>query len=107
MNTPVLACRVVKQYHSDGERVYELATPDASLEFRISSRGAAGGERSWHVQAQRGGAPDSPAITEEGETRRGALGKVAARWIERATELGLPTVDWAAVETALLAVRGV
>ncbi len=106
-NNAVPACRVVTQYSSDGERVYELATPDASLEVRISSRAAGGGERSWHVAAQRGNAPDSASISEEGETRRGALSKVAARWSEQAAELGLPTFDWVAVETALLAVRGV
>jgi hypothetical protein len=104
---PVPACRVVTQYNSGGERVYELATPDASLELRISSRAGGGGERSWHVAAQRGDTPDSVSITEEAETRRGALSKVAARWIEQAAELGLPNFDWGAVETALIAVRGV
>lgn len=104
---PAPACRVVTQYHSGGERVYELATADASLELRISSRAVGGGERSWHVAAQPGNAPDSAAIGEEAETKRGALSKVAAQWTERATELGLPTLDWTAIETALLAVRGI
>ncbi|HWA77258.1 MAG TPA: hypothetical protein VG937_33215 [Polyangiaceae bacterium] len=104
---PAPACRVVRQYHSGGERVYQLATVDASLELRISSRALAGGERSWHVAAQQGDAPDSAAIGEEAETKRDALSKVGARWIEQAAELGLPTFDWTAVETALLAVRGI
>lgn len=104
---PAPACRVVSQYHSGGERVYELASADASLELRISSRVLGGGERSWHIQAQPGNLPDSVSINEEGQTKRGALSKVAARWIEQAAELGLPSFDWAAVETALLAVRGV
>lgn len=103
----VTDCRVVTQYNSDGERVYELETPGASLELRISSRAADGRERSWHVTAQRSNAADSASIAEEGDTRREALNKVAARWIEQAVELGLPNLDWVAVESALLAVRGV
>lgn len=95
------------QYHSDGERVYELATPDTSLEVRVSSRLLADGERSWHVAAQQRNSPDAPAISEEAETKRSALNKVALRWTEQAPQLGLPTLDWAAVEVALLAVRGV
>lgn len=100
-------CRVVTRYHSGGEMVYELETADASLEVRISSRAVAGGERSWHVAAQPGNAPDSAAISDEAQTKRGALDKVAAQWSEQAAELGLPTFDWTAVATALLAVRGI
>ncbi len=100
------ACRVVTQYHSGGEKVYELETAGGALELRVSSL-AVGGERRWHVAAQEGSSPDSTAISEEAETKRDALSKVAAQWAERATELGLPTYDWAAVETALLAVRGI
>lgn len=106
-NQPPPACRVVTQYHSGGEKVFELATADASLEVRISSRALGAGERRWHVAAQQGSLPDSGAISEEAETKRGALSKVAAQWTERAAELGLPAFDWAAVETALLAVRGI
>lgn len=104
---PELACRVVAQYNSDGEKVYQLATADALLELRISSKAVAGGARSWHVTAQKGRAPDSAAISDEAETKRAALTKVAARWIEQATELELPTLDWTAVESALLTVRGI
>lgn len=100
-------CRVVTQYHSGGEKVFELATADASLELRVSSLAIGGGERRWHVAAQQGSAPDSAAISCEGETKRGALNKVAEQWTEQAAELGLPSFDWAAVETALLAVRGI
>jgi hypothetical protein len=35
------------------------------------------------------------------------LDKVAAQWIERAGELGLPALDWPAIATALLAVRAI
>jgi hypothetical protein len=104
---PVPACRVVTQYNSGGERVYELASADATLELRISSRALGAGERRWHVAAQQCNAPDSAAISDEAETKRDALSKVAAQWTEQAAELGLPTFDWIAVETALLAVRGV
>lgn len=104
---PAPACRVVTQYYSGGEKVFELATADASLELRISSRALSDGERRWHVAAQQGRAPNSAAISDEAETKRVALTKVAAQWTEQAVELGLPTFDWAAVETALLAVRGV
>jgi len=101
------ACRVVSQYYSGGERVYELATAGSSLELRISSLVVAGGERRWHVAAQSGSAADSVAISCEAETKRQALSNVGAQWAERATELSLPAFDWAAVETALLAVRGI
>lgn len=105
-NSKKPACRVVTQYHSGGEKVYELAVVDTALELRVSSR-VIGGERSWNVSAQQSDAPDAVVISEEAESKRGALGKVAARWAEQAAELGLPTLDWAGVETALLAVRGI
>ena len=98
---------MVTQYYSGGEKVYELATAGASLELRVSSLALGGGERRWHVAAQEGSAPDSAAISDEAETKRSALNKVAVQWAERAAELGLPTFDWNAVETALLAVRGI
>jgi hypothetical protein len=104
---PAPTCRVVTQYSSGGEKVYELATEGASLELRVSSLAVAGGERRWHVAVQEGSAPDSTAISDEAETKRSALSKVAAQWTERSAELGLPTLDWTAVETALLAVRGI
>jgi hypothetical protein len=104
---PVPACRVVTQYNSGGEKVYELSAAGASLEVRISSLALGGGERRWHVAAQPGGVSDSAAITGEAETKRSALSKVAVLWAERAAELGLPTFDWIAVETALLTVRGI
>jgi hypothetical protein len=106
-NEPATASRVVRQYNSDGERVYEVATADASLELRVSSRSVGGGQRRWHIAAQQANSPDSTSISEEAESKGGALSKVAAQWVERATELGLPTFDWAAVETALRAVRGI
>jgi hypothetical protein len=101
------ACRVVSQYHSGGEKIYELATAGASLELRVSSLAAAGGERHWHVAAQSGSAADAVAISGEAKTKREALSNVAARWAERTTELSLPAFDWTAVETAMLAVRGI
>jgi len=104
---PLQGCRVVTRYHSAGEMVYELETADARLELRISSRMLAAGERSWHVAAQSGSPPDSAAISDEAETKRGALDKVAAQWTGQAADLGLPTFDWNAVATALLAVRGI
>jgi len=101
------ACKVTAQYHSAGEMVYELASADARLEIRISSKSAGSGGRSWHLAAQQGGAPDSVAVSDSAETKQAALDKVAALWSEQETELGLPKFDWAAVAAALLAVRGI
>ena len=100
-------CKVVMQYHSGGERVYELADGAANLEVRISSVAVSPGERSWHVAAQPGRAADSVVITESAETKANALAKVAALWSEREAELGLPKFDWKAVTAALLAVRAI
>jgi hypothetical protein len=107
MMTSKPACRVVTQYFSGGEKVFELATADASLELRVSSVSIGAGKRRWHVAAQPGSAPDSAAISCEAETKRGALSKVAEQWTEQGAELGLPSFDWTAVEAALLAVRGI
>jgi len=101
---PVPPCRVVSQYNSAGEKVFELVTADGSLELRVSSLAVSGGERRWHVAAQ---SADSAAITCEAETKRHALSKVAAQWAEQSADLGLPRFDWLAIETALLAVRGI
>lgn len=101
------ACKVVTQYQSGGERVYELEAAGNTLEIRVSSRAVGGGERSWHVAAQAGSAADLPVIADEAATKRGALDKVAAQWAEQAADLGLPTFDWDTVAAALLAVRGI
>jgi hypothetical protein len=98
---------LTRQYNTDGEKVYELECLGESLEIRISSRSMSAGTRSWHVAAQRGHSLDSSVITDSAETKRGALEKVGALWSEQQTELGLPAIDWPAVATALLAVRGI
>jgi hypothetical protein len=104
---PAPACRVVTQYYSGGEKIYELASPNATLELRVSSRALDGGVRTWHVAAQSGNANDAVTISDEAENKRDALSKVAAQWTAQAGELGLPSFDWTAVESALLAVRGI
>jgi hypothetical protein len=98
--------KVVTQYHSAGEMVYDLASGAQQLEVRISSQRVAG-ERSWHVAAQPGKASDAVPLSESSETKASALDKVAAQWMERAGELGLPALDWPAIATALLAVRAI
>jgi hypothetical protein len=101
------SCRLTRQYHTDGEQVYELECLGVSLEIRVSSRSLMGGTRSWHVAAQLGKSLDSSVITDFDETKRGALEKVGDLWAEQQAELGLPPIDWPAVATALLAVRGI
>jgi hypothetical protein len=98
---------VVTQYHSAGEMVYELTTDDASLDIRVSSQALDSGERSWHVSAQPGRLPDAVQLSDFAPTKAEALGKVAALWVEREAELGLPRFDWKAVAAALAAVRGI
>lgn len=105
--TPIAGCKVVTQYHNAGEMVYELASEEANLDIRVSSRALDSGERSWHVAAQPGRLPDSVVITDSAPTKAEALGKVAALWTERQAELGLHSFDWKAVAAALLAVRGI
>jgi hypothetical protein len=98
--------KVVTQYHSAGEMVYDLASGAVQLEVRISSQRTAG-ERSWHVAAQPGNTSDAVPLSESSESKASALDKVAAQWAERAAELGLPVVDWPAIAAALLAVRAI
>jgi len=104
---PSSGCKVVTQYHSGGEMVYELESADASLEVRLSSRALGAGERSWHLAAQQRDVPDARVISDEAPTKRAALTKVAELWTEQAAEHSLPTLDWSAVAAALLAVRGI
>ena len=99
--------KVLAQYHSGGERVYEVGNAQAKLEIRISSQSVGPGERTWHVAALEGGAPTAVAITDHAETKQSALAKVATLWSEQEGELGLPSFDWTAVAAALLAVRGI
>lgn len=98
--------KVVGQYHSAGEMVYDLASGGVQLEVRISSQRVAG-ERSWHVAAQPGNSSDAVPLSESSETKASALDKVAAQWVERTSELGLPVLDWPAISAALLAVRAI
>ncbi|HKY34480.1 MAG TPA: hypothetical protein VJN18_00960 [Polyangiaceae bacterium] len=107
MKQPTTGCKVITQYHSAGEMVYELASEEANLDIRVSSRTLESGERSWHVAAQPGRAPDAVQISDFAPTKADALGKVAVLWVERQAELGLPHFDWAAVAAALVAVRGI
>lgn len=100
-------CKVVTQYHSAGEMVYELDCADVSLEVRVSSQSVGRGERSWHVSAQQRLDPDATVVTDFADTKSSALTKVGERWSEQATELGLPSLDWKLVAAALLAVRGI
>lgn len=97
------AWKVVTQYHSAGEKVYELASGSVTLELRISSQLVAG-ERSWHVAAQ---SDDSTSISESADTKSSALTKVAEQWAARTEELSLPVLDWTHVPSALLAVRAI
>lgn len=100
-------CKVLGRYQSGGEVVYELGSSDAKLEIRISSQAAGPGARSWHVAALDGAMPDAIAISDSAETKRAALSKVAAQWVQQQAELGLTVFDWDAVAAALLAVRGI
>ncbi|RYZ05656.1 MAG: hypothetical protein EOO73_19395 [Myxococcales bacterium] len=104
---PSSGYRVVKQYQSDGERVYELDSAGTRLEIRVSSRSAGSGQRSWHVSAQLGGVSDAIVLSESGATKSEALTKVSALWSEQDTAHALPSLDWPAVAQALLAVRGI
>jgi len=101
------ACKVVTQYRSAGEMVYEIESSGVSLDVRVSSQPGAGGERNWHVAAQNGRDTDAIVITESAPTKAEALRKVGSTWAARAPDLGLPMFDWEAVATALLAVRGI
>jgi hypothetical protein len=101
------ACRVVTQYRSAGEMVYELESSGANLDVRVSSQSSAPGERNWHVSAQKGRTNDAVMIEESAPTKAEALKKVAEVWVERTPELGLPGFDWDAVTAALLAVRAI
>lgn len=100
-------CKVVMQYHRATETVYELANGPDELEVRISSVAVGPAERSFRVEARPGRAAGAAVISETGESKANALGKVAALWTERQAELGLPAFDWKAVTTALLAVRAI
>jgi hypothetical protein len=98
--------KVVTQYPSAGEKVYDLAWGALLLEVRVSSQLVAG-ERNWHVSAQQSKPSESITFSESAETKAKALESVGLAWGERATELGLPALDWSAIAAALLAVRGI
>lgn len=104
---PSAGYRVVKQYQSDGERVYEVDGAGARLEIRVSSRSAGTGQRNWHVSAQLAGVSDATVLSESGATKSEALTKVSALWLEQDPVQALPSFDWPAVAQALLAVRGI
>lgn len=101
------ACRIVTQYQSAGERVYQLETGGFCLDIRISSSAAGPGVRSWHVAAQDTREADGMVISDSAATKTEALGKVAEAWAERASELSLPQLDWPAVTAVLTAVRAI
>ncbi|HEY2407079.1 MAG TPA: hypothetical protein VGI10_13805 [Polyangiaceae bacterium] len=90
--------KIVTQYWRGETRVCEFAKSDLLLDICISSSKDPVGE--WCIEA-RNGRDSGARISERAATRTAALTAVASAWVERGPALGLPTLDWEVVRTAL------
>jgi len=101
------ALKITNQFRSRTGFVYDLKYEAVRLTVEIARRQNPDEPGEWHMEVRVSSVPDAAPIDAWAETRRDALTEVGRVWANSAPELGLPTVDWVAVATALSDVRAV
>jgi hypothetical protein len=99
--------RITDQFRKGQAMVYDLACDDFRLTIEVTARENSDGLGEWNVGAHASKASEGDTIKHPGVTRGDALGAVARSWATKQGTTHFPTLDWAAVTQALLAVRAV
>ena len=99
------AAKITDQFRSRSGFVYDLRCDGANLTLFIAPAEQPSDAGDWRVEARTSHSPEMVVFAEHGTTRREALRAVAQWWRSKERELGLPKVDWEAVEKALTQVR--
>jgi hypothetical protein len=82
--------------------VYDLKAATDHLSLTILEREE---NNDWKVEARSSNAADALVVYAHAQTRRDAIARVADEWTQHARSNRVPFFDWAAVVTALEAVR--
>ena len=98
--------RITNQFRTRHGFAYELRFQGVRLELLVTPRTTEEDGGDWHVEASVKTTPEL-TIGHWAASKPEALRLTAATWAERATELGLPTLDWAVITKALTAVRAI
>ena len=99
------AAKITDQFRSRSGFVYDLRCDGANLTLFIAPTEQPSDAGAWKVEARTSHSPEMVVIAKDGTTRREALRAVAQWWRSKERELGVPKVDWEAVEKALTQVR--
>lgn len=99
------APRITQQYRDRERRmVYELRCGTSALVVLATQSSENTDE--WRFEAHPMEAPER-IVKGEGSTRAAAFGAMRDMWIERGEALGLASVEWEKVATALTSVRAI
>jgi hypothetical protein len=99
------AAKITDQFRSRTGFVYDLRCDGSKLTLFIAPTEQPSDAGQWMVEARMSHSPEMLVIAKHGTTRREALRAMAQWWRSKERELGLPKVDWEAVEKALTQVR--
>jgi hypothetical protein len=99
------AAKITDQFRSRSGFVYDLRCDGANLTLFIAPTEQPSEAGGWKVEARASQSREMVVIAKHGMTRRGALRAVARWWRSKERELGVPKVDWEAVEKALTQIR--
>lgn len=101
------ATRITQQYRDREHRmVYELRCGPEALVLRASQQ-TPDASAEWRFEAHPMQTPQLLVVGAWGATRTDAFHAVRDVWLEKGPSMGLATVDWDKVATALTAVRAI
>ena len=101
----VLALRITDQQRTKRGMAYDLKGDGARLTVYVSPRETPDDPADWKVEVSTRDAPSTEIVAGWGTTREDALREAGRAWMGRATDMNLPTFDWASVAKVLTAVR--
>ena len=97
---------ITQQYRERHNMTYELDCQGSRLTLRVFFPPEVGPATDWRIEARSGG-EGAATIEKVAPTREQALQQISEAWQASATDLLLPTFDWAAVTRAMQGVRAI
>jgi RNA recognition motif-containing protein len=94
--------KIAQQFRERHNMAYELDCSGTPITLRIFPTENAD---DYRIEARASEAPEAAVITASAKTPRDALAAVGAEWSAKGDALGLPSVDWEAITTAMVGVR--
>lgn len=103
---PPPAARITQQFREANNMTYELDCAGSPLIVRIFPI-ESGGRVDWRLEVRTTDAADAIVAKATASSRAAAFDEIVAWWRENGPLRGLATYDWAAVATAMTAVRAI